>query len=416
MKFKQIHLVKGVGGFFFDDQEAVKMGPGRDGFSYKGTPVLPGFKSVRMPGEAISVMMELDDGQLACGDCCAVQYSGAGGRDPLFLADTYIPWIQKHLVPVLMEMDPASFKSNAETIDAMTDEDGRPIHTAIRYGVTLALLDAAALSRHETMTQTVASEYGLDLVLEPVKVFGQSGDDRYINADKMIIKQADVMPHGLINNVEEKLGRQGEKLVDFIEWLAGRVKTLRTDESYQPEFHFDVYGTPGLAFNNDMPRVAEYLASLEARAAPFKIRIEGPVDMGDRAGQVQALKELREILDRNGSGVGIVADEWCNTREDIELFAKEKAGHMLQIKTPDLGGINNSIEAVLGCRGKDVIAYQGGTCSETDHSARICTQVALATRPYQILAKPGMGFDEGFMIVKNEMQRTLAVLKYRRGA
>ncbi len=33
----------------------------------------------------------------------------------------------------------------------------------------------------------------------------------------------------------------------------------------------------------------------------------------------------------------------------------------------------------------------------------------MATCPDQILAKPGMGVDEGFMIVYNEMQRILAL-------
>ena len=32
----------------------------------------------------------------------------------------------------------------------------------------------------------------------------------------------------------------------------------------------------------------------------------------------------------------------------------------------------------------------------------------MATQPDQILAKPGMGVDEGYMIVYNEMQRVLA--------
>ena len=99
----------------------------------------------------------------------------------------------------------------------------------------------------------------------------------------------------------------------------------------------------------------------------------------------------------------------CNTLEDIKYFADNKAGHMVQIKTPDLGGINNTIEAVLYCKEKGIGAYQGGTCNETDRSAQVCTQCAMATQPVQILAKPGMGVDEGYMIVYNEMQRILAV-------
>ena len=99
--------------------------------------------------------------------------------------------------------------------------------------------------------------------------------------------------------------------------------------------------------------------------------------------------------------------------EDIRLFADHRAGHMVQIKTPDLGGINNTIEAVLYCKARGIGAYQGGTCNETDRSAQVCVHCAMATQPDQILAKPGMGVDEGYMIVYNEMQRILAIRKRR---
>ena len=61
------------------------------------------------------------------------------------------------------------------------------------------------------------------------------------------------------------------------------------------------------------------------------------------------------------------------------------------------------------CKAKGIGAYQGGTCNETDRSAQVCVHCALATQPVQILAKPGMGVDEGYMIVSNEMNRILAL-------
>ena len=146
-------------------------------------------------------------------------------------------------------------------------------------------------------------------------------------------------------------------------------------------------------------------------AKPFKLRIEGPVDVEDREKQMLALKEIRKLIDEKNINVEIVADEWCNTLEDIKYFADNKAGHIIQIKTPDLGGINNIVEAVLYCKEKNIGAYQGGTCNETDRSAQICAHIAMATGPDQILAKPGMGVDEGYMIVYNEMQRILALNK-----
>jgi methylaspartate ammonia-lyase len=228
----------------------------------------------------------------------------------------------------------------------------------------------------------------------------------------MIIKGAEVLPHALINNID-KLGERGELLEQYLCWLRERIITLRASEDYMPILHLDVYGTIGNIFGSDISAMADYMSKLERAAYPFKVRVEGPMDVGDRDKQMYALKELTRVIDERGIGVEIVADEWCNTLEDIKYFADNKAGHMLQIKTPDLGGIGNTVEAVLYCKENGIGAYQGGTCNETDRSAAVCVHIAMATNPDQILAKPGMGVDEGYMIVYNVMQRILAVMKAR---
>ena len=344
-----------------------------------------------------------------------MQYSGAGGRDPLFLAEDFIPLIETYIKPVLVGREADSFRELCRDMEAITIE-GKRLHTALRYGLSQAILDAVAKSTGRLMCEVVADEYGCTVSEEPIPIFTQSGDDRYSNADKMIIKGAQVLPHGLINNVEEKLGLHGEKLADYVAWLRNRVLSKRLDPDYAPVLHIDVYGTIGALFgNNNYAAMADYLAKLEELAKPLHLRIEGPMDCDcDRETQLEALAGLTAELDRRGINVELVADEWCNTLEDIKLFADHKAGHMVQIKTPDLGGINNTIEAVLYCKSKGIGAYQGGTCNETDRSAQVCVHCAMATRPDQILAKPGMGVDEGYMIVYNEMQRILALRKARR--
>ena len=410
MKIANVVCSRGRTGFFFDDQRAIKKNAEPDGGTYKGEAITPGFTAIRQAGEAISVMLVLEDGQIAYGDCAAVQYSGAGGRDPLFLAQDFIPVIQERVAPLLKNRELTSFRELAEEIDHIKDpQSGKPIHTAIRYGVTQAILDAVAKSRRMLMAEIISEEYGTIIADSEVPIFTQSGDNRYDNVDKMIIKRADVLPHGLINHVKTKLGENGELLLQYVEWLKNRVEALKPDESYRPVLHIDVYGTIGLAFENDYARMADYFRKLEKAAYPLKLRIEGPVDVEQREGQMLALKELTALLDKNGINIQIVADEWCNTLEDIKYFADNKAGHMIQIKTPDLGGINNSIEAVLYCKQKGIGAYQGGTCNETERSAQVCVHVAMATQADQMLAKPGMGVDEGFMIVYNEMQRILAL-------
>ena len=81
--------------------------------------------------------------------------------------------------------------------------------------------------------------------------------------------------------------------------------------------------------------------------------------MEDRELQMKALAELTRVVDERGIGVELVADEWCNTLDDIKYFADHKAGHMVQIKTPDLGGINNIVEAVLYCKRKKALSVSG---------------------------------------------------------
>ncbi len=408
MKIVDVILTKSYTGFYFDDQKAIKQGAGHDGFMYVGEAVTEGFSSIRQAGEAISIQLILEDGTVGYGDCAAVQYSGAGGRDPLFLAKDFIPFIEEKIKPMLIGEDVSSFRALAEKYDKLI-VDGNRLHTAIRYGISQALLNATANARRITMAEVIREEYGVEgKTYEPIPVFTQSGDDRQINADKMIIKEADVLPHALINHVETKLGKNGEILLDYIAWLRDRILNNRVNAEYNPTFHIDVYGTIGLAFNYDVDKMFNYLLECEKTAKPFAIRIEGPIDTGDREGTLHYEKVLTEMLDKAGSKLQIVADEWCNTLEDIKLFADNKAGHVLQIKTPDLGGVNNVAEAIIYCNEKGVGSYCGGTCNETDQSAKTTTNIAIACRALQCLAKPGMGVDEGYMIVKNEMNRVIA--------
>jgi methylaspartate ammonia-lyase len=404
--------VPGRSGFFADDQAAIRAGAAHDGFTYSGDPVTPGFRSIRQAGEAVSVMLLLDDGQVAYGDCAAVQYSGVGGRDSVFDAARAIATIERHVSPLLRGLELVDFRGTATMVDTLT-VDGRPLHTAIRYGVTQALLDAVARSRGLTMAEVVRDEYDTGVEILPVPMFVQSGDDRHNNVDKMVLKQADVLPHGLINQVETKLGRDGGLLAEYVTWVRDRILALRTRPEYEPVLHFDVYGTIGDAFNNDVEQAADYLTTLGKLAQPFRLRVEHVIDAGSRDAQITTSAALRAALRIRGSDVQIAVDEWCNTLADIEMFVAARAADVIHVKTPDLGGVNNTIEALLLVARNGLAAYCGGTANETDRSAQVTAHIAMACGAVQVLAKPGLGADEGMMIVGNEMARVAALVAAR---
>lgn len=409
LEIEAVRAIPTVAGFFFDDQRAIKAGAEMDGVTYRGEPATEGFDRIREAGEALSVELELSDGTVASGDCAAVQYSGAGGRDPLFRADRYRPVVEGRVAETLEGRDPAEFGTLADEIEDLPAErsGGDRLHTAVRYGVSQALLDAAARARRTTKTDVIADAVGSRPATEPIPVFGQSGDERHNNAEKMLLKRVGVLPHGLFNSVE-KAGPEGERLREYVSWLAERTEALGA-ENYSPRFHIDVYGILGKVFGPpyDRSEVTGYFRSLEEAAAPYPLQIEGPMDAGDRRSQIARMCELREGLADAGVDVDLVADEWCNTFEDVEAFVDAGAADVVQIKTPDLGGLQRSAAAVRYCEDTDTRAYLGGTCNETGVSARACAHVALATDAAQVLAKPGMGFDEGYMIVENEMRRTI---------
>ena len=411
MRVVDVLAVPGRSGFFTDDQAAIRAGAAHDGFGYAGPPLTSGFRSIREPGEALSVLVLLEDGSVEFGDCAAVQYSGAGGRDPVFSAARAADTVREHIAPRLVGTDIDGFREVAGELDAVETDDG-PLHTAISYGVSQAVLAVAARAQRRTMAEVVRDEYATGAPLLPVPLYAQSGDERRINAEKMVLKGVDVLPHGHVNSLAV-LGAQGERLAEYLGWLVGRIGELRPSPHYRPRLHVDTYGTPGVAFGGDLAAVAGYLARLGDIAAPYELAVEHPVDAGGRDAQLAAFTELRQRLARLGSGVRLVVDEWCNTLDDVRAFVAAGAADVVHVKTPDLGSLTNTAEALLLVRDAGLEAFCGGSCNETDRSAQVTAHVAMACQAAQLLAKPGMGVDEGLMIVGNEMARTAALVASR---
>lgn len=413
MRVAKVLVAEGVGGFFYDDQVAIARGAERDGDVYIGDPATPGFSAVRIPAAALGIGLVLDDGTAHWGDAMSVQYAGAAGRDPVFDVRTQAVTVRDLVAPALLGRDAAAFVGGCEAVARLRVSE-RPLHVGLQYGVTQALLRAAASARRRTMAEVIAEDHGLPLVARPVPIHCQSGDQRQRNTERMILKRADSLPHGLINS-PRAFGPRGETFLELVGWVARRVRDLGGPD-YRPTLHFDLYGSVGRAFGVAMPAVVDFIARAERAAAPYPLRLESPVDFGGRDAQLEGCAALVRELRAKGVPVAIVVDEWCNTYDDIEAFASARAADMIQVKVPDLGGLPETVQAVSACHRHGVAAYLGGSCTETDLSAQVCVNVAVATQADLQLAKPGMGVDEGLMVVRNEQARLLARLTERAAA
>ncbi|MER8524515.1 methylaspartate ammonia-lyase [Mesorhizobium sp. M1076] len=410
MQIKDVLLAPGNGAFFYDDQAAIRSGATQDGFRYVGEPITPGFTSIRIPASSLSIGLVLTDETVVWGDMMNVQYSGAGGRDPLFDTNEISVLTSRVVASRLFDVDAFRFRTSCAKVFEPVEHLRLPL--AVEYGVSQALLRAAAHLQRKTMAEIICAEFDLPLPTCRIPIYCQSGDAREINVDKMILKGVDVLPHGLINS-RQKFGADGQAFVEFVKWVATRTREIGRP-GYQPVLHFDVYGWIGLEIGLEPQAIADFICMVADTVPDFTLNIESPADFGSTQAQIENYAKIVSILDNRGSSARIVVDERCNTLEDIRHFAEAKATHFVQIKTPDVGSIADTARAVLICKENKVGAYVGGSCTETDLSAQASVHVSVATQADMMLAKPGMGVDEAFSIVGNEQNRLLAMLNRRR--
>ncbi|PBC04317.1 methylaspartate ammonia-lyase [Mesorhizobium sp. WSM3860] len=410
MRIKDVLLAPGNGAFFYDDQAAIVSGAAQDGFNYIGKPTTLGFKSIRIPASSLSIGLILADETIVWGDMMNVQYSGAGGRDPVFETAQISGLVSRAVVPRLLDVDASRYLDACAKVFEPFEDKRLPL--AIEYGVSQALLRAAAHLQRTTMAEIICSEFDLPLPTRRVPIYCQSGDAREINVDKMILKAVDVLPHGLINS-RQKFGQGGQTFLEFVKWVATRTRELGRP-GYHPVLHFDVYGWIGQEIGLEPQSIADFICKVADTVPGFTVNIESPADFGSTRAQIENYAKIVSILDKRGSSARVVVDERCNTLEDIRLFVEAKATHLVQIKTPDVGSIVDTARAVLICKANKKGAYVGGSCTETDLSAQASVHVSVATQADMMLAKPGMGVDEAYSIVGNEQNRLLAMLNRRR--
>lgn len=413
MKIQDVVYSVGRSGYFNKDLKAVKAHGVNNGSFVEGAPLTPGYKSIVQAGAIISVMLVLEDGSVAIGECADVIFSGLAGRDPLFVPEEHLPFLESKGRSWLTGRDVSTFRAHADEIDRM-EAGGKRLHTSLRYGLTQALLAATALARRESAAEVIAHEYGSKIGTAPVDILASCHRGDALQLDRVIMKRAAVLPHASFTMVKD-LGPGAIVLTEYAQSIAKRIQEVGAPD-YKPRIHLDLYGTLGDLFGDDIDGLVDYLDRLAKVVQPFDLLIESPVIAATQQQQIEVFKRLKAGLAAKGTRIGLIADEWCNTLEDIRLFTQAKASDYVQIKTPDLGGINNSIEAVIYCKANGMGCCLGGTANETDLSSRITAQIALATGPDFMLSKPGIGADEGLMILTNEMLRTIALVARRQQA
>ncbi len=410
MCIDKIEVFTGEAGYYVEDHAAIKKGAKFDGhFSYEGKPITRGFKMIKQPAKTLSFILSHNGGQKSYGDAMSVQYSASSGREGVFDPSLFHSETLEKLNKALAGKQFYSFREACFYLEEKVSLF--PYAIAMAYGLSQALLTAFSKVYGRVPAQVICEEYGVRHVLNLPLVLCQTDVHSISEIDKMIMKDANILPHANFNCVE-RFGEEGGLFLKYVNGVLERIKKYETDGIGDCRYlHFDLYGVLGEYFENKIDAISLFLLNLEEKVKPLSLQIETPILGCNKDHHWSLMAELHRILHNNKSKIQLVIDEWCNNLDDIRSAIASGIADIIHIKTPDMGSLHNSIEAVLLCNSSpDIKAYLGGSSNETEISAKATAHVAVATGPYQILAKPGMGINEGSMIIKNEMKRALLSL------
>ena len=255
-----------------------KPAPNRTGSCIGELPLTPGHRHIRNPAPAVLIRLQSSDGHVGWGDAVTVQYSGFAGREPPLDPAALAP----QLLLAFEELGGAGDVSFAEACALVEGirVEGRQLHSAVRYGLSQALLSLAAAVSRRPPAQILLDLLGRGRI-KPVPIYAQSGEERRRNVDKMILKRVDVLPHGLINS-PEAFGVGGDALLAYARWVRERIAGLG-DPAYEPRLHFDVYGLLGAETGGDVAAMVRICERLVERL-PTVSRAAGVTDLRRRRG------------------------------------------------------------------------------------------------------------------------------------
>ena len=398
-KIKEVVTYNGWGGYFFEDIDKIrsKFIPPEDRYHTKTDH--DRYPYIRTPAPVVGVGIKLEDGSVHFGDAVAVSFGGKAGRagpgnteqlEHWFKSD-FAKWAKGREITRWLEIE-QNFLGQFKSIPAF-----------IRYAVSQALLSAASRVSNELPYKLIASDLGLTPSTKPIPLHGSSGANFSDTVDRMLARKIPYLPQGQFEDIANQIGPNGLHLLDWIKNFKKRAARF----NYSPTLTLDFHGSLDQVFSGDDKAIAEFIAAMAKKSVPHPLHLESPIVGKTLQDHGERLTKIKSLVSKNSPGTKIIADEWANELADINYLISKNAVDGIHIKMPDTGALSECAEAVAACKKSKVFALLGGSCTETDIGARASAHLALACSPDALLVKPGMGFDESFVMINNELSRQL---------
>ncbi len=252
----------------------------------------------------------------------------------------------------------------------------QPLHPAIRYGVSQALLAAVALTQNRSMAELLTDEYDLPRPTTTVPLHAQLDTDQPLESlpqpSPHIESLGYTVPKG---DPAEILGANGVILQRFLRILKDKVVATPGWE-HHPALHIDLRGGLGQLYGRETGKMLGALYGLEQAAKPLPLRIENAIDHANAGDSASLIAELQSYIRMRNMQVDLVAGD-IDTLETARFFAQADAYPILTVTPARLGGLAQSAEAVLACRANGKRIILSADSGDSVGSLQVLSQVAL---------------------------------------
>ncbi len=278
----------------------------------------------------------------------------------------------------------------------------RPLHPAVRYGLSQALLSAAALAQGVTTAEVMASEYELPPPTAPASLFSTvgTGESTAIACAHRVAGLGIDWPG---DDPEEELGRNNGRLQGYLRQLTRYLARTAGDE-YRPAIHLDVGGGLGALYDHNAGRLLGACYGLERVGEPYPLYLADPVVMDNRDEQVEKMAELKKFVTMRDLSLRLAAGAWIDSPADALAFVEAEAADLLRLDAVRLGGVQRTVETALAAR------ERGAGVLIESHGDPAIAQIALALRPDFLSTGTQYEDGRGIAAFHNEMARTLSWL------
>lgn len=297
---------------------------------------------------------------------------------------------------------PAGRPPAGRTVEETFD---RPLHPAVRYGLSQALLAAVARAQGVTPAELIADEYGLPRPEAAAPLLSTVGtaDATAVACDHRVAGLTIRWPG---EDPEAELGRNNGRLQGYLrrltEYLA---RTAGAD--YRPAIHLDVGGGLGALYDHNAGKLLGAFYGLGRVADPYPLVVADPVRMDGRDEQIEMMVELKNYIALRDLSVRLAAGAWVDSPSGALAFLEAGAADLLHLDVVRLGGAHHAVEIALAARERGVGALL------QSHGDPAVAHIALALRPEFLSTGPDYEDGRSFAAFHNEMARTLAWLDAR---